>query len=48
MSGRSRRLPTAPPVARRALETTLLDAILLGMPHSLVLARRAAPRHGRA
>ncbi len=27
-------LPTTPPVARRALETTLLDAILLGMPHS--------------
>ena len=27
-------LPSTPPVARRALETTLLDAILLGMPHS--------------
>lgn len=27
-------LPTVPPIARRSLETTLLDAILLGMPHS--------------
>jgi len=44
-------LPAAPPVARRALETTLLDAILLGMPHShssLLAAPPLPPRVGHA
>lgn len=44
-------LPTAPPIARRALETTLLDAILLGMPHShssLLAAPPLVPGAGHA
>ncbi len=38
-------LPTPPPVARRAMEATLLDAILLGLPHShsALLASPPAP-----
>ena len=45
----SRRTPDAPPVAVRALESMLVDAILLGTPHShsaLLAAPRAdAPGH---